>query len=126
MQQMQPGMQQMQPMQMQMQPMQMQMQPMQVQQPIAVMQPTPAEKKKKKKKGSKSSSSSDKINQAENAKEIKKFCKSGAKALACYIGGPVILCFIIIIVIAIAAGGSSVTVSADECPLGGSKACTDD
>ena len=89
------------------------------------MQPTPVEKKKKKKKGSKSSSSSsDKNKQSEIAKEAKSYCKTGAKALACYIGGPVILCFIIIIVIAIAAGGSSI--SLDECPLGGSKACTVD
>ena len=87
------------------------------------MQPTPVEKKKKKKGSKSSSSSSDKNKQSEIAKEAKSYCKTGAKALACYIGGPVILCFIIIIVIAIVAGGGSV---ADECPLGGSKACTDD
>ena len=76
------------------------------------MQPTPVEKKKKKKKGSKSSSSSsDKNKQSEIAKEAKSYCKTGAKALACYIGGPVILCFIIIIVIAIAGGG---TVTLDD------------
>ena len=86
------------------------------------MQPAAVEKKKKKKKGSKSSSSSsDKHKTSEVAKEAKSFCKLGCKALACYIGGPVILCFIIIIVIAIA-GGGTVTVDDGVCdPL-----CTTD